>query len=391
MTLARDDRTALEAALLDLDGGWTVLADIRLGAAAADYLVPHARRGIALVDPAARPDDPVAAARAFLESEAFFRFFPGDLPIVHVALAPDGARELERRLDDALATLPPLTIADAEWPDAVAALARAKTARATWLGAPTIATALPEADAEDADFAGAASADDDAPVPAAEPWRDLAPRMPRWQTVAAFASLILFGLAFLSLPVEAPTRHPALEVAIAPPPATRTDEAPRATAARSPLATPPAPHFAAAPLPAPPHLPRVAGRAPPLSRPGPVALAPPAPPEVRLADAPAPAAPPLPSVALAAPPPPQQAEAKAQPPRQAHAQRALATMALPPPPSAAPEAQAVQPIINLIHRSCRAFSARTSVLGGAGEVRGFACQANDGTWEIMSEAPAPLR
>ncbi len=318
MISARDDRTTLEAALLDLDGGWTVLADIRLGAAAADYLVLHARRGIALVDPAARPDDPVAAARAFLESEAFFRFFPGELPIVHVVLAPEGARELERRLDDALATLPPLTIADAEWPDAVAALARAKTARTTWLGAPAIATALPEADAEDADFAGAASADDDAPAPAAEPWRDLAPRMPRWQTVAAFASLILFGLAFLSLPVEAPKRHPALEVAIAPP----------------------APHFAAAPLPAPPHLPLVAGRAPPLSRPGPVALAPSAPPEVRLADAPAPDAPPLPSVALAAPPPPPQAEAKAQPPRPAHAQRALATMALPPPPSAAPEAQA---------------------------------------------------
>jgi hypothetical protein len=370
MTLARDDRTALEAALLDLDGGWTVLADIRLGAAAADYLVLHARRGIALVDPAAQPDDPVAAARAFLESEAFFRFFPGELPIVHVALTPEGARELGRRLDDALATLPPLTIADAEWPDAVAALARAKPARARWLGAPAIATARPEADAEEADFAAAASADDAAPAPAAEPWRDLAPRMPRWQTVAAFASLILFGLAFLSLPVDAPKRHPALEVAIAPP----------------------APHFAAAPLPAPPHLPLVAGRAPPFSRPGPVALAPSAPPEVRLADAPAPDAPPLPSVALAAPPPPQ-AEAKAQPPRQAHAQRALATMALPP-PSAAPAAQPVQPvqpIVNLIHRSCRTFSARTSVLGSAGEVRGFACQASDGTWEIMSETPAPLR
>jgi len=271
MTPAQRDRAALETALLDLDGAWTVLADVRLGtasgAAVADYLLLHPRRGIALVDMAAAHRDPVPAVRAFLQGEAFQRFFPGDLPIVHVALAPDAAPALTRRLDDAFTShSAALAIADGAWPDAVAALVSAQQARAA----------------------------SEAPNPG-----DLAPHMPRWQTVAAFASLAAFGFLWLSLPTETRRAPPEVEAAITPP---------------APVAPPPV-----------------------------------------AAEAPAPAE----TVTAQAPP--------------------------------EPEARQVQSVADLVHRNCRAYSSRVSVLGAPAEVRGFACQARDGSWEIMTEAPAAPR
>jgi surface antigen len=49
------------------------------------------------------------------------------------------------------------------------------------------------------------------------------------------------------------------------------------------------------------------------------------------------------------------------------------------------------PIADLVHRNCRTYSSRVTVLGAPRNVTGFACQASDGTWQLVSEAPAALR
>jgi hypothetical protein len=431
-------RAALEAALLELDGAWTLLAGVRLGGTAADYLLLHPQHGAALVDLAPGRHGGARALRAFLEEQDFARFFAGTVPVVHLTLERGAECELRRRLGVAFAASEPATIANPEWAQALAALIAAEQSRGAWLGAPTPAVDSAQSDASEAHFAAegppdAAAAPDteergddataDDAAPARENLRDLAPHMPRWQTVAAFASLAAFGMLYLALPGETPRAPPAaVEVAIAPaaPHGGSGSSVPPATQSPGPGALPPAPPHAAAETPV-----TIAAMPPP-----PAALPPPeAPPPVpHLAQPPVDAASvPLPEVAETAPPakvaateprPGETKDATGQkaqphaPPRvtEAHVPAdELAVNALPPPPpprpappsaaaplvdaraaglQAEPAARPVQPVSDLIHRNCRVYSSRVTVLGAPAEVRGFACQAADGSWEIMSEAPA---
>ncbi|HUK58661.1 MAG TPA: hypothetical protein VLV50_05465 [Stellaceae bacterium] len=422
MTAEQRDRALFEAALLELPSAWMILADLRAGGAQSDYLVLHPKHGVALIDQAPAAGDPVPALRALLEREAFARFFRGDLPIVHVAIAADSARDLEQRLGEAFARERPLTIGDAEWPDAFAALVSTCDPRATSFESPAGEAALQESgecesasanNAAEPDFAdsaapfaepsaaagpqpeawieAAAIAREDVPKPRPRP----APRVPRWQLAAAFLVLGASASAVLSLPAEAPHRSPTVEVAVAP----LEKKIPAVATATPPpeRAVPPAPSFAA-PVPEAPALPEVAEATPSLPQ-----VSPSAPPVAKFAAMASPEMPPLPSVALAPPPAPRIASAT--PLRRISKLRApareVAMEAPRPPPSrpaplpaparqlqAAPFAAVpLRPLPQPVRRSCQTFGSRVSVVGRAMNVRGLACQASDGSWEIVSEAP----
>jgi hypothetical protein len=118
-----DSRVAIEEALVNLDSGWIVLADLQIGtpldASAADYIVLHGARGIALVDIApGRPEDPVEPFRRFLDIEGFSGFFPGFLPIVRLVVEPPD-EAISSRLDEAFAVVGAPTIEDPEWAEAI--------------------------------------------------------------------------------------------------------------------------------------------------------------------------------------------------------------------------------------------------------------------------------
>jgi len=120
-------RTAIEAALNQLDASWAVLVDLRINgptdATAADYVALHPRRGIALVDVIlSRTGDPAGRLRKFLQDEGFFARFPGRLPIVRLVLKPIEAASFGRRVHAAFAAVPPLGIADPAWLTAVNSL-----------------------------------------------------------------------------------------------------------------------------------------------------------------------------------------------------------------------------------------------------------------------------
>ena len=121
----------IEDALFALDASWLALADLEIGqppdVAVADYVLLHGEHGVALVDVAesgAAPKngdaapDAAGAFRRVLESEGFSTFFPGELPVVHLTVPPD-EQNLSDRLKAAFAAVPPLSITDPEWLDAV--------------------------------------------------------------------------------------------------------------------------------------------------------------------------------------------------------------------------------------------------------------------------------
>jgi hypothetical protein len=268
---AQTARFALEAAFLALEPGWTIRAGLRLGEppaqAAADYLLLHPRKGIALVDVGAGCGEVCAALQHFLERDGFASFFPGMLPIVHVAAAAASPTALAERLDAAFAAAPGLTIAEPDWAAALRLLVAAEP--------------------------------DAAPRRGVEPARG--PR--RWAAGAAVVAM-LSGLGMWMAFDRPSPRGAALELAL--PPAAKTKDRVAAT----PALTPPA---AAA-----------AGGVAPYQ--------------------PAPAPPPLP------------------------ARKPLLLRAIVARPTAAA----------LARRRCQPASAA---------VTGMACQARDGSWRLVSEAP----
>ena len=403
-------RAQLEAAILGLESEWMVFAKLALavppGQVRADYLLLHAARGAALLDLAPLDgDDPAATFRLLLERQRFAEFFPGELPIVHLVIEPEAAALLAERLAAAFAARPPLTLADPDWPDAVSALVTAQQAPRAWLDPPTQAGETVGPAAADAAFMiqswappSPASERHDDPVlepepgPAPEPY--IGPRLPRWQTGVAAMSLVVFAALFLSFPGEVPGRPPAVEVALAPaltlPPADNP-------AAPESAAPPPAGVAEAAPdeAPSPPDTPdRVAT---PSANPAPVEFAP-AEPTPSQSEPPAPAAAPTgksvtpdgEKMAVIEPPHP--------PPRRAVKRMPEPVAARPSVPPEGPSAAAVptraphaNAVAELVGRNCRTYASSVTVLGVPRDVTGLACQASDGTWQLVSEAPAGMR
>jgi hypothetical protein len=117
-------RAALEAALSRLDPQWVILAELRIDGpgddVAADYVAIHPAHGVALVDVgAAKAGDQIERLRALLDGQKFATIFPGNLPIVHLAVRPADAALIGRRLDAAFAKAPQLTLRNADWAAAV--------------------------------------------------------------------------------------------------------------------------------------------------------------------------------------------------------------------------------------------------------------------------------
>jgi hypothetical protein len=116
-----DPRSWLVETLLALPDGWTLLTDRHIGGEHAVHIVLiHPDIGVALID--AAPRDPAAALGAFradLEAQRFAEFYPGDLPIVGLSIAPEEIAEIGDRLAAAFEAAPRLTIADGDWADAV--------------------------------------------------------------------------------------------------------------------------------------------------------------------------------------------------------------------------------------------------------------------------------
>ena len=120
-------RTALENVLVQLDPSWIILADLRINGpedpTAADYLMLHSRFGIALIDIIlARMGDPAERLRECLVEQGFFQQFPGTFPIVRLVLHPDAAASFSQDLHAAFEGLPPVTIADPNWVQAISNL-----------------------------------------------------------------------------------------------------------------------------------------------------------------------------------------------------------------------------------------------------------------------------
>lgn len=164
---------ALEEALIELDPTWIVLAQLRLGTPpddlSADYVLLHRGRGIALLDRApGNGRDPIPPFRKFLDAEGFSGFFPGTLPIVYSIVDP-GEGALGKRLDEAFAAAPELTIADAEWAEAVNSLLVAPEPQA---GGAEDGDADAEDDAGAADIAGMPSFRPSRGKSEAEDWTD---------------------------------------------------------------------------------------------------------------------------------------------------------------------------------------------------------------------------
>lgn len=116
-----------EAALVDtlaaLPEDWTLLRGRRIGEAEAAVVLIHPAIGVALIDPGVEPpEDAAAALRARLQQERFPVFFPGEMPIVAVAVAPEELELAGERLEAGFAAVPALSVEDRDWADAVVEL-----------------------------------------------------------------------------------------------------------------------------------------------------------------------------------------------------------------------------------------------------------------------------
>src|SRR6202035_3431426 len=116
-------RATLAGTLATLPDPWTLLRYRRIGdeqAEPVEVVLVHPEIGVALVDEA--PRDPAASARRLrehLEQQRFGEFFPGELPIVSMSVGADDFETLGDRLAAAFEAAPSLSLADADWADAV--------------------------------------------------------------------------------------------------------------------------------------------------------------------------------------------------------------------------------------------------------------------------------
>jgi len=121
--LLDEERASLAGTLAALPDPWTLLRQRQIGddeAEPVEVVLVHPEIGVALVDEA--PRDPAASARRLrehLDQQRFGEFFPGDLPIVTLSVAPDEFETIGERLAAAFETVPRLSVADADWADAV--------------------------------------------------------------------------------------------------------------------------------------------------------------------------------------------------------------------------------------------------------------------------------
>ena len=119
----QDGRASLAATLAALPDPWTLLRHRRIGdeqAEPVEVVLVHPEIGIALVDEAPRDPGPnVHRLREYLDGQRFGEFFQGDLPIVAVSIAPDELETSGEQLAAAFETAPRLSVADADWADAV--------------------------------------------------------------------------------------------------------------------------------------------------------------------------------------------------------------------------------------------------------------------------------
>ncbi|HWG80494.1 MAG TPA: hypothetical protein VN681_12005 [Stellaceae bacterium] len=120
---ADEARVSLAGTLAALPDPWTLLRHRRIGGDQAepiDVVLVHPEIGVALVDEA--PRDPAPSARRlreYLDGQRFGEFFPGELPIVALNVAADEFEMLGERLAAAFEAAPRLSVADADWADAV--------------------------------------------------------------------------------------------------------------------------------------------------------------------------------------------------------------------------------------------------------------------------------
>jgi hypothetical protein len=224
------------------------------------YVLLHPRQGVVLLEPAPlRLLDAVARLRARLEAVRFSAIFPGDLPILHLTLGPEGFAGLGERLDAALSQQPPLNLAGGEtW---VAAVERALLA--------------------------------ERPLPEPPAWRLRRQTRPKRRRLFLLGLGLLLtvvaavGATLLLRPRTAPTPVPipaAVPARVAPPPVVALPPAPLPVVPEPPVAVPPpqAEPLAAPAVAEPPPVAAPPARRPPrASRPVPVAEpAEPAPPPV---------------------------------------------------------------------------------------------------------------
>jgi hypothetical protein len=124
------DRPSLVETLAALPEPWTMLLDRRIGKEPGDpaaIVLVHPEIGIALVsevpsDSERDPEAGIAALRAYLEEQRFAEFFPGDLPIVALAVGAEDLPVVGEHLAAAFEGVPRLSIADRDWADAVVEL-----------------------------------------------------------------------------------------------------------------------------------------------------------------------------------------------------------------------------------------------------------------------------
>jgi hypothetical protein len=119
-----DAHPPLVETLLALPDPWVLLSDRRIGGTDGtepiDVVLIHPEIGVALIDEA--PRDPAGALGAFqtyLAAQRFAAFYPGELPVVTLSIAPEQIEEIGDRLAAAFEAAPRLTVADNDWADAV--------------------------------------------------------------------------------------------------------------------------------------------------------------------------------------------------------------------------------------------------------------------------------
>ncbi len=362
-------RAALGDALAALPQEWTLLRDRSLDdqdGPPVGFVLTHGRIGVALVDIApADPSTAIGAFRAFLERERFAEFFPGELPVAALSVNPEAIDEIGDRLAAAFAALPPLTIEEQDWADAVIELLLTPSD----LSMTPIAGAAKPAETETPELEPAAFLVPPRPSPVeAAPQPDYAaPRVPPpilalqdepperlypspaprrhfGSAVAlAFAAMAMGGLVVMVWGIEGgetpppPSVGPASEVVVPlePPPVPAPLAAPPVvtTEREAPPPVPPGPPVTTGPKRTlPPPIPRAISRA----APPPVAPATENPVPPPAAPAPPPAAPPSAAVATAKPPLPAPWGNDADTTHRPAARRPAAQSPAPAPPAPAP-------------------------------------------------------